>query len=177
MLLRRERDREGGNDGDSIPLVSRISAAMFRIQDFSNRFPPNYYRHALIVAFAVAGFSKLIPAVRNIMQKHFNFMAPWTWNTIAVWEIGLGVIYHFLGFKAFALNMAFMLLGGALWATNFQSKRHYPVSILRQTYGVALLPVSCLPLFLFIYLFIFTIFYLFVAAAVLLFTDFLCSIS
>jgi hypothetical protein len=94
----------------------------------------------LIVAFAVAGFSKLIPAVRNIMQKHFNFMAPWTWNTIAVWEIGLGVIYHFLGFKAFALNMAFMLLGGALWATNFQSKGHYPVSILRQTYGVALLP-------------------------------------
>lgn len=118
------------------------SAAMGYIDSLATVYPPHFYQRALLGVIGISGLVKVIPAVQRWLDGWFPFLPTWTWTRVAVWELAFVAVYLLLGWKVFAINMCFMLIGGALWVTNFQSKRiQSSSSLLRKTFGLALIPV------------------------------------
>eukprot|EP01033_Poteriospumella_lacustris_P011521 gene11521-8205_t len=111
------------------------------IEHLATVYPPPYYQFALLGVIGISGLAKVLPVVQRRLHGWFPFLPSWTWTRVAVWELVFVAVYLLLGWKVFAINMSFMLVGGALWVTTFQSKRiPSSTSLLRKTFGLALIP-------------------------------------
>lgn len=104
---------------------------------------PSHLRMGLFGLYAVAGISKLIPSQQQDMKAKFPLLPDWICGTVAAWELGIVVVYNFLGAKNYALHMSFMVMGGAFYALLSQSTKH-PISFARKTFGLGLIPVRSL---------------------------------
>lgn len=112
------------------------------IEHLATVYPPPYYQFALLGVIGISGLAKVLPVVQRRLHGWLPFLPTWTWTRVAVWELVFVAVYLLLGWKVFAINMSFMLVGGALWVTTFQSKRTpSSTSLLRKTFGLALIPV------------------------------------
>lgn len=120
----------------------RKASAMGYIEHLATVYPPRYYQCALLGVIGISGLAKVLPVVQRWLHGWLPFLPTWTWTRVAVWELVFVAVYLLLGWKVFAINMSFMLVGGALWVTTFQSKRiPSSSSLLRKTSGLALIPV------------------------------------